>query len=285
MTLLKIAIQKSGRLNEGSLKLLKDCGISVENGGDKLKARANGFDLEVVFLRNSDIPHYVEDGVVHLGIVGENVLVESDSKVIILEKLGFSRCRLALAVPKEADFDDVNWLQGKQIATSYPKATEAFMAANNVKASLHLISGSVEISPALGLADAVCDLVSSGNTLFSNGLKEVAVLMRSEAVLIQGETVDPKVKQLIQQLQFRIQSVLNARNYKYVLLNCPVDKIDRMNAILPGMKSPSIIPLVDKNWVSLHSVIQENDFWNVIDALKAEGAEGILIVPIEKMVY
>jgi ATP phosphoribosyltransferase len=285
MTLLKIAIQKSGRLNEGSLKLLKDCGISVENGGDKLKARANGFDLEVVFLRNSDIPHYVEDGVVHLGIVGENVLVESDSKVIILEKLGFSRCRLALAVPKEADFDDVNWLQGKQIATSYPKATEAFMAANNVKASLHLISGSVEISPALGLADAVCDLVSSGNTLFSNGLKEVAILMRSEAVLIQGETVDPKVKQLIQQLQFRIQSVLNARNYKYVLLNCPVDKIDRMNAILPGMKSPSIIPLVDKNWVSLHSVIQENDFWNVIDALKAEGAEGILIVPIEKMVY
>lgn len=285
MTLLKIAIQKSGRLNEGSLKLLKDCGISVENGGDKLKARANGFDLEVVFLRNSDIPHYVEDGVVHLGIVGENVLVESDSKVVILEKLGFSRCRLALAVPKEADFDDVNWLQGKQIATSYPKATEAFMAANNVKASLHLISGSVEISPALGLADAVCDLVSSGNTLFSNGLKEVAVLMRSEAVLIQGETVDPKVKQLIQQLQFRIQSVLNARNYKYVLLNCPVDKIDRMNAILPGMKSPSIIPLVDKNWVSLHSVIQENDFWNVIDALKAEGAEGILIVPIEKMVY
>ena len=285
MTLLKIAIQKSGRLNEGSLKLLKDCGISVENGGDKLKARANGFDLEVVFLRNSDIPHYVEDGVVHLGIVGENVLVESDSKVIILEKLGFSRCRLALAVPKDADFDDVNWLQGKQIATSYPKATEAFMAANNVKASLHLISGSVEISPALGLADAVCDLVSSGNTLFSNGLKEVAVLMRSEAVLIQGETVDPKVKQLIQQLQFRIQSVLNARNYKYVLLNCPVDKIDRMNAILPGMKSPSIIPLVDKNWVSLHSVIQENDFWNVIDALKAEGAEGILIVPIEKMVY
>ena len=285
MTLLKIAIQKSGRLNEGSLKLLKDCGISVENGGDKLKARANGFDLEVVFLRNSDIPHYVEDGVVHLGIVGENVLVESDSKVVILEKLGFSRCRLALAVPKEADFDDVNWLQGKQIATSYPKATEAFMIANNVKASLHLISGSVEISPALGLADAVCDLVSSGNTLFSNGLKEVAVLMRSEAVLIQGETVDPQVKQLIQQLQFRIQSVLNARNYKYVLLNCPVDKIDRMNAILPGMKSPSIIPLVDKNWVSLHSVIQENDFWNVIDALKAEGAEGILIVPIEKMVY
>jgi len=285
MTLLKIAIQKSGRLNEGSLKLLKDCGISVENGGDKLKARANGFDLEVIFLRNSDIPHYVEDGVVHLGIVGENVLVESESKVRILEKLGFSRCRLALAVPKEVDYNDINWLNGKQIATSYPKATEAFLIENNLTASLHLISGSVEISPALGLADAVCDLVSSGNTLFSNGLKEVAVLMRSEAVLIQGEINDLQVKQLVQQLQFRIQSVLNARNFKYVLLNCPVSKIDKMNAILPGMKSPSIIPLVDKNWVSLHSVIQENDFWNVIDALKAEGAEGILIVPIEKMVY
>jgi len=282
---LKIAIQKSGRLNEGSLKLLKDCGISVENGGDKLKATASGFPLEVLFLRNSDIPQYVEDGVVNLGIIGENILFEAKPSIDVKQRLGFSRCRLSLAVPKDIDFMDVNWLNGRKIATSYPVALEAFLKSKGLQSEIHLISGSVEIAPAIGLSDAICDLVSSGNTLFSNGLKEVEVLLKSEAVLIQSKNLDDEMKELSDKLLFRMQSVLNARNFKYVLLNCREDKLSIMKQILPGMKSPSILPLADKGWYSMHSVVREDDFWNVIDALKANGAEGILIVPIEKMIF
>jgi len=282
---LKIAVQKSGRLNEDSLKLLKDCGIKVENGGDKLKSTAFGFPLEVLFLRNSDIPQYVEDGVVHLGIIGENVLLEAQSDVEIVQKLGFARCRLSLAVPKEVDYTGADWLNGRRIATSYPVAINQYLSEKGINAELHLINGSVEIAPAIGLADAICDLVSSGNTLFSNGLKEVEVLLKSEAILISNKNLMPEIDALRSSLHFRIQSVLNARNYKYVLLNCPEDKLDSIKKILPGMKSPSVLPLAEKGWVSVHSVVHEDDFWNIIDALKANGAEGILIIPIEKMIY
>ncbi|HMM12520.1 MAG TPA: ATP phosphoribosyltransferase [Bacteroidales bacterium] len=283
--MLKIAVQKSGRLNEGSLALLKDCGIIVENGGEKLKAEATGFPLEVIFLRNSDIPEYVQDGVVHCGIIGENVLVESKAKVEVLQKLGFSRCRLSLAIPKEAEYTGLGWFDGKQIATSYPNSLRAFLAEHKLSAEIHLINGSVEIAPALGLADAVCDLVSSGNTLFSNGLREVEVMLRSEAVLVASNTLSVDERQLLEKLLFRIRAVLNARHYSYVLLNCPEEKLDNIIKILPGMKSPTIMPLAQKGWVSLHSVVHENDFWNHIDALKHNGAEGILIIPIEKMIY
>ncbi|MBK9290928.1 MAG: ATP phosphoribosyltransferase [Bacteroidetes bacterium] len=283
--MLKIAVQKSGRLNEGSLSLLKDCGIVVENGTDKLKAEATGFPLEVIFLRNSDIPEYVQDGVVHCGIIGENVLVESMARVEVVQKLGFSRCRLSIAVPKEVTFTGPGWLQGKRIATSYPNSLRAYLNANNIQAETHLINGSVEIAPSLGLADAVCDLVSSGNTLFSNGLKEVEVLLRSEAILVASHNLSHEARSLLEKLLFRIQAVLNARKYSYVLLNCPEEKIEDIIAILPGMKSPTIMPLAQKGWYSLHSVVHENDFWNHIDALKANGAEGILIIPIEKMIY
>lgn len=282
---LKIAVQKSGRLNEDSLKLLKDCGIRVENGGDKLKSVASGFPLEVLFLRNSDIPQYVEDGVVHMGIIGENVLIEAQSDVETIQKLGFARCRLSIAVPKDVEYSGDNWLKGKRIATSYPVAINQYLSMKGIKADLHLINGSVEIAPAIGLADAICDLVSSGNTLFSNGLKEVEVLLKSEAILISNKNLSQEMMKLRSSLHFRMQSVLNARNYKYVLLNCPEEKLESINRILPGMKSPTVLPLAEKGWVSVHSVVQEDDFWNIIDSLKANGAEGILIIPIEKMIY
>lgn len=283
--MLKIAVQKSGRLNEGSLALLRDCGIVVENGGDKLKAEASGFPLEVIFLRNSDIPEYVQDGVVHCGIIGENVLAESGAGIDVLQKLGFSRCRLSLALPKEGKYDGLSWFNGKRIATSYPNSLQKFLKRNELNAEIHLINGSVEIAPALGLADAVCDLVSSGNTLFSNGLKEVEVILKSEAVLVASRQLDGEARQLLDKLLFRIRAVLNARKYSYVLLNCPEERLDDIINILPGMKSPTIMPLAQKGWYSLHSVVHEDDFWNHIDALKANGAEGILIIPIEKMIY
>ncbi len=283
--MLKIAVQKSGRLNEGSLALLHDCGIVVENGGDKLKAVASGFPLEVIFLRNSDIPEYVQDGVVHCAIIGENILVESMARVVVVQKLGFSRCRLSLALPKESKYDGLSWFNGKRIATSYPNSLQSFLKENDIIADIHLINGSVEIAPALGLADAVCDLVSSGNTLFSNGLKEVEVLLKSEAVMVASKQLNDETKHLLDKLLFRIQAVLNAKKYSYVLLNCPQEKLDNIINILPGMKSPTIMPLAQKGWYSLHSVVHETDFWNHIDALKANGAEGILIIPIEKMIY
>lgn len=285
MTKLKIAIQKSGRLFEDSLKILKECGISIENGTEKLKSVAENFPIEIFFLRNSDIPQYVEDGVADVGIIGENLLYESDNNLEVMLKLGFSKCRLSMAIPKKEEYCGIQLFNNKKIATSYPKSLKKFLTDNNLNSEIHTISGSVEIAPNIGLADAVCDLVSSGNTLFSNGLKEVHTILQSQAVLVKRNNLIPDVQEILDKLIFRIKSVLNARNNKYVLLNCPVSKIQEIAEILPGMKSPTILPLMDKNWCSIHSVINEYKFWEVIDKLKEAGAEGILIIPIEKMVF
>jgi len=282
---LKIAVQKSGRLNEDSIKLLKDCGISIDNGKDQLKTIARDFPLEIFYLRNSDIPQYLEDGIVDIAIIGENLLIEKQKKVEVIEKLGFSKCRVSLAVPKEFEGVGLDYFKGKKIATSYPNTIKAFLNQNNIEADIHVISGSVEIAPNIGLADAICDIVSSGSTLFKNGLVEVYTLLHSEACLVKTSLqLSPEKKELIDKLVFRIQSVLRAKNNKYILLNVPNDKIAQVNFILPVLKSPTILPLAQEGWSSLHSVIEKNKFWEVIDALKAAGAEGILIIPIEKMV-
>ncbi len=281
---LKIAIQKSGRLNEQSLKLLKDCGISIDNGRDQLKIEASNFPLEVLFLRNGDIPQYLRDGVADLAIVGENLLYEKGEDLPIKERLGFSKCRVSIAVPKNDLYNSVDDLQGKKIATSYPNTVKKFLDANQVKADLHKISGSVEIAPNIGLADAICDIVSSGSTLFKNNLKETDVILKSEAVLASSPNLDEEKLELLTKLQFRIQTVLRAKNSKYVLLNAPNDKINKIISILPGMKSPTLLPLAKEGWSSLHTVIQQDKFWEIINELKEEGAEGILVCPIEKMV-
>ena len=285
MSTLKIAVQKSGRLYEDSLKLLKDCGIAIDNGNDQLKVKASNFPLEVFFLRNSDIPQYLVDGVVDIAIVGENLLTEKEKSIRILEHLGFSKCRLSLAVPKEVLFNQLTDLANKRIATSYPNTTKRFFANAGVNVDLHVISGSVEIAPNIGLSDAIVDLVSSGSTLFKNNLKEVEVILKSQAVLAVSPKVTTESERLIQKLQFRIQAVLKGRNSKYVLMNVPNEKIEEVSQILPVLKSPTIMPLATKGWSSLHSVIDEATFWDVIDQLKAAGAEGILVCPIEKIVY
>ncbi|GGE26758.1 ATP phosphoribosyltransferase [Psychroflexus planctonicus] len=281
---LKIAIQKSGRLNEQSLKLLKDCGISIDNGRDQLKVNASNFPIEVLFLRNGDIPQYLRDGVVDLAIIGENLLYEKGEDLPFVERLGFSKCRVSMAVPKNEFYNSVDDLQGKKIATSYPNTVKKFLKENKVEAELHIISGSVEIAPNIGLADAICDIVSSGSTLFKNNLKETDVILKSEAVLATSPKLSAENTQLLQKLQFRIQSVLKAKESKYVLLNAPNDKIDEIISILPGMKSPTLLPLAKEGWSSLHTVIQQEKFWEIIDELKLAGAEGILVCPIEKMV-
>ncbi len=283
-TNLKIAIQKSGRLKDDSLKLLKECGIAIDNGRDQLKAKAVNFPVEVFYLRNSDIPQYLEDGVVDCAIIGENTLVESDSQAVIIEKLGFSKCRLSIAVPKTSNVSSLAALDGKRIATSYNNTLDKFMTKSGIKATAHHISGSVEIAPNIGLADAICDLVSSGSTLFKNNLKEVEVLLKSEAVLVASPQISKESSDIINRLQFRVQSVLKARNSRYVLMNVPNNKIEAVVKLLPGMRSPTVLPLADKGWSSIHTVIDKGSFWEVIDALKQEGAEGILVVPIEKMV-
>jgi len=283
-TNLKIAIQKSGRLKDDSLKLLKECGIAIDNGRDQLKAKAVNFPIEVFYLRNSDIPQYLEDGVVDCAILGENTLVESDSQAVVIEKLGFSKCRLSIAVPKTSNVSSLAELDGKRIATSYNNTLAKFMTKAGIKATAHHISGSVEIAPNIGLADAICDLVSSGSTLFKNNLKEVEVLLKSEAVLVASPQISKENKAIINRLQFRVQSVLKARNSRYVLMNVPNDKIVNVVKILPGMRSPTVLPLAEKGWSSIHTVIDKGSLWEVIDALKQEGAEGILVVPIEKMV-
>lgn len=283
-TNLKIAIQKSGRLKDDSLKLLKECGIAIDNGRDQLKAKAINFPVEVFYLRNSDIPQYLEDGVVDCAIIGENTLVESGSQAVVIEKLGFSKCRLSIAVPKTSNVSSLAELDGKRIATSYNNTLSKFMTKAGIKATAHHISGSVEIAPNIGLADAICDLVSSGSTLFKNNLKEVEVLLKSEAVLVSSPQISKENSDIINRLQFRVQSVLKARNSRYVLMNVPNDKIDNVVKILPGMRSPTVLPLAEKGWSSIHTVISKGSFWEVIDALKQEGAEGILVVPIEKMV-
>ncbi|QHS62626.1 ATP phosphoribosyltransferase [Chitinophaga agri] len=281
---LRIAIQKSGRLHDDSIKLLKECGIDINNGVNKLKTEASNFPLEVFFLRDDDIPQYVEDGVADIGIVGENVIIEKGRTVSIAEKLGFGKCRLSLAVPKTVEYNGVQDMDKLRIATSYPVILQQFLDEHKISAEIHEISGSVEIAPGIGLADAICDLVSSGSTLFMNGLKEVQVILKSEAALISNSSLTPEQDALLQKLLFRIQAVKKAKNNKYVLLNAPNDKLDEIIKLLPGMKSPTVLPLAEEGWSSVHSVLNENAFWDIIENLKAAGAQGILVVPIEKMI-
>ncbi|MBZ9630293.1 ATP phosphoribosyltransferase [Salegentibacter sp. LM13S] len=281
---LRIAIQKSGRLNEDSLKILKDAGISIDNGKEQLKASSRNFPLEVMYLRNGDIPQYLRDGVVDVAIIGENVLIEKGNDIIQGEKLGFSKCRVSLAVPKSMKYSGINDLDGKKIATSYPNTVNDFLEKKGISAELHIINGSVEIAPNIGLADGICDIVSSGSTLFKNGLKEVEVMLKSEAVLAISPKISDDRKVILEKLQFRIKSVLNARTSKYILLNAPNENLDNIIKLLPGMRSPTVLPLAEDGWSSIHTVINEERFWEVIDELKENGAEGILVAPIEKMV-
>lgn len=281
---LRLAIQKSGRLHDDSIKLLKECGIDISNGLNKLKAEASNFPIEVYFLRDDDIPQYVEDGVADIGIVGENVVYEKNKPLTVLNKLGFGKCRLSIAVRKSENYTGIQFLEGKKVATSYPVILSKFLKNNGVSAEVHEISGSVEIAPSIGLADAICDLVSSGSTLFSNGLQEAETILSSEAVLVATNSLNAQKQQIIDRLLFRIESVKKARNTKYILLNAPNDKLADIIALLPGMKSPTVLPLAEAGWSSVHSVLNENDFWEIIEQLKAAGAQGILVVPIEKMV-
>ena len=284
MTNLKIAVQKSGRLNEDSLTLLKECGISINNGRDQLMAQASNFPLEVLYLRNTDIPQYVKDGVADIAIIGDNTEKEKKTGIVNTLNLGFSKCRLSIAVSKNVDFPDISWLQGKRIATSYPNSLKDFLTENNIEAEIHEISGSVEVAPNIGLADAICDLVSTGSTLFKNGLKEVYKIFDSQAILVANPNLSAEKKELLDQLIFRIKAVLASKYNKYILLNAPEKALDTICSLLPGMKSPTVLPLCEKGWVSVHSVVNENDFWEVIGKLKNAGAEGILIVTIEKMI-
>jgi len=284
MSKLKIAIQKSGRLNEESLNLLKSCGIKIDNGRDQLKVPATNFPMEVFFLRNSDIPQYLEDGIVDIAIVGENLLIEQEKEIAIVAELGFSKCRVSLAVPKESEATGISFFQGKRIATSYPNTVQKYLKQSGIDAEIHKISGSVEIAPNIGLADGICDIVSTGSTLFKNGLKEIEVLFRSQAVLASSPKITSQKQALLNQFIFRIDAVLRAKNYRYVLMNVPDNKIGEVSAILPVLKSPTVMPLAETGWSSLHSVIDEDRFWEVIDSLKNAGAEGILIIPIDKMV-
>ena len=284
MSKLKMAIQKSGRLNEDSLKLLKACGIKIDNGKDQLKVNVPNFPIEILYLRNSDIPQYLEDGVADVAIVGENLLIEKGKKAAIIEKLGFSKCRVSLAVPKEVEIAGDRYFEGKRIATSYPNTVKNFLSKKNINADIHVISGSVEIAPNIGLADGICDIVSTGSTLFKNGLKETSVVLNSEAVLASNLKLSAEKQEILDRLMFRIKAVLRAKSSKYILMNLPNEKIEKVRTILPVLKSPTILPLAQEGWSSLHSVIEEDKFWEVIDELKLAGAEGILVVPIDKIV-
>lgn len=284
MNTLKIAIQKSGRLHDESIQILKDCGISVYNGNDQLKVTASNFPLEVYYLRNSDIPQYLIDGVVDIAIVGDNLLVEKGQNIEIADKLGFSKCKVSVAVPKSFNYNSIQDLNGLRVATSYPKTVIDYFSSKGISVDIHQISGSVEIAPNIGLSDAIVDIVSSGSTLFKNGLKEVEVILKSEAVLAVSPQISDEAKQVLTKLQFRIQSVLRSRKSKYILMNVPNEKIVEISKILPVLKSPTVMPLAEEGWSSVHSVIDEDKFWEVIDQLKEAGAEGILVCPIEKMV-
>ncbi len=284
MKKLKIAIQKSGRLNTDSLNLLNKCGIKIDNYKDQLKVSSRNFPIEVYFLRNSDIPKYINDGVVDLAIIGENLLIENDFDIDIIEKLGFSKCKVSIAVPKEVEFNSISYLNDLKIATSYPNTLKKFLNKNNIIADIHVINGSVEIAPNIGLSDAICDIVSSGSTLYKNNLKEVFVINESQAVLAGNKQVLESNKYLLEKFLFRIRAVLKAKESKYILLNAPNDKINAISEILPVLKSPTVLPLNKEGWSSLHSVINDNTFWEVIDKIKEAGAEDILVCPIEKMV-
>jgi ATP phosphoribosyltransferase len=281
---LKIAIQKSGRLSEDSMNLLKRCGIRFSNGLGKLRSDAENFPLEIFFLRDDDIPEYVADGVADIGIVGENVLAETEKAVARIEKLNFGKCRLSLAVPKNFRYESVRDFEGKRIATSYPNILRRFFSANAVNVEIHSISGSVEIAPSIGLADAVCDLVSSGSTLFTNGLREVETVMNSEAVLVARPALEKDLQNVLDKLLFRIKAVKSAKQNKYILLNAPNEKLSEIINLIPGMKSPTVMPLAQSDWSSVHSVINENDFWEIVEALKHAGAEGILVLSIDQMI-
>ncbi len=281
---LKIAVQKSGRLYEGSMKLLKECGIEVSNGNNQLRVTASNFPIEVFFLRDDDIPEYVQDSVADIGFVGENVAIEKNKEVETIKKLGFGKCRLSIAVPKSGELQSISDLKGKKIATSYPFILSNFLNEKNISASIHEISGSVEIAPRIGLAEAICDLVSSGSTLFTNELKEIETILKSEAILISNKNLSEGKKVILESLLFRLNAVRKAKNNKYVLLNAPNENLNTICKLLPGMKSPTILPLAEEGWSSVHSVISETDFWNIIEQLKANGAQGILVIPIEKMI-
>jgi ATP phosphoribosyltransferase len=283
-TILRIAVQKSGRLYEDSVQLLKECGIDLRNVKDRLKTVSENFPLEVFFLRDDDIPEYVEDGVADIGIVGQNVLVEKGRSVDTIEALGFGKCRLSVAVPKAMNYNGVQSLQGKRIATSYPNLVKKFLDENAIKASIHEISGSVEIAPGIGLSDVVADLVSSGGTLFMNGLKEVEVILESQAVLVANKNISQEKREILEKLLFRIRSVKKAKGSKYVLMNVPNDNLSQIIALLPGMRSPTVLPLAESGWSSVHSVLSEDEFWDRIEKLRGAGAEGILVVPIEKLI-
>ena len=284
MSTLKIAIQKSGRLSEKSLQLLEECGIKIYNGERKLKAVAQNFPVEILFLRDDDIPQYVEQGVADIGILGENEVWEKGKAVTVIQPLGFAGCRMSLAIPKDESYTDLTYFEGKRIATSYPKILVDFFNRNNIQVFIEEISGSVEIATSIGLADAVFDIVSTGSTLLMNGLKEVETVVKSEAVLIANPNLTEATQAILNKLLFRIQSVREGKQNKYILLNAPNSAIESICAVLPGMKSPTVLPLVNEGWSSLHSVIQEDDYWNRIEQLKNLGAEGILIIPIEKMI-
>jgi ATP phosphoribosyltransferase len=282
--IIRIAVQKSGRLSEESLSLIKECGIKFYNGTGKLKSTATNFPIEFLFLRDDDIPGYVSDGVADLGIVGENEVAEKDKEVITLKKLGFSKCRLSLAIPKGEKYIGVEYFQGKNIATSYPKILGDYLNLNKIDASIHEISGSVEIAPSIGLAEGICDIVSSGSTLMMNGLKEVEEIFKSEAILIANNQLADWKKTIVDKLLFRINAVQKGRSSKYILLNAPNESLDKIISLIPGMRSPTILPLAQQGWSSVHSVLDEDQFWENIEELRAAGAEGILVVPIEKMV-
>lgn len=281
---LKIAIQKSGRLHDDSVRLLKDCGIEIKNGANKLKTESDSFPLEIYFLRDDDIPQYVEDAVADIGIVGENVVYEKNKSIDVVERLGFGKCRLSIAVSRTENYDNVAFLAGKKIATSYPGIVGRFLKDNKVNAEIHEISGSVEIAPGIGLADAIVDLVSSGSTLFANGLKEAETILQSQAVMIKNKSISIEQNVLLEKLLFRIRAVKKAKNNKYVLLNAPNENLQTIIGLLPGMKSPTVLPLAEPGWSSVHSVLSENEFWDIIEKLKDAGAQGILVVPIEKMI-
>ncbi len=283
-TLLRIAIQKSGRLQEDSLKLLKESGLQFSNGRDQLKAQVRNLPIELLFLRDDDIPQYVEDRVADVGIVGENVWIEKQKNNELVKRLDFAKCRLSIAIPRSENYTGISFLAGKNIATTYPTIVRQFLKNHKIEAGIHEISGSVEIAPGIGLADAICDIVSTGSTLLSNGLKEVEVVLQSEAVLIATPALESAKKAILDQLMFRIQAVQSAKNNKYILLNCPNEAIEKITGVIPGMKSPTIMPLSRPGWSSLHSVVNENDFWEKIGQLKSFGAEGILVIPIEKMI-
>lgn len=284
MSKLKVALQKNGKLSEKSLQLLQDCGITFPNGGSKLITEATNFPVEILFLRDDDIPKYVENNIADVGIIGENIFFETQNQIKVIEKLGFSQCRLSLAIPKDVNYPGLSYFQHKKIATSYPNILHRFFEKNGIQASVEIITGSVEIAPGIGLADGICDIVSSGSTLFSNGLKEVEKILSSEAVFVANTRLNQEKNKILDKLLFRIRATIHAKGNKYILLNAPDQALEKIFTILPGMKSPTVLPLAQKGWSSVHSVINEDSFWDIIDALKHAGAEGILVIPIEKMI-